>query len=64
MLEHLSVATAPVADGARLASVEEQILELLDPPLNLSKVPRTDGRTRLRALRSEHLSAAGEGSGE
>ena len=59
MFEHLSVATAPVSDGSRLGKIEVGILDLLDPPLNLMKVARTDGRKELRALRSAHLGTKG-----
>jgi hypothetical protein len=58
MHDHLSVATISV-DGARLGLIEDHLLARLDPPLNLDKVGRTDGRTRLRALRREHLGTVG-----
>jgi hypothetical protein len=56
MLEHLSVAIAPVATKSVIAPLEEDVLRRLDPPLNLTKVGWSPGRTRLRRLRGRHLS--------
>jgi hypothetical protein len=58
MLEHMSVATAPVLDGSRLGKIEDGILRQLDPPLNLMKVRSTPGRRTLRALRTLHMGVA------
>ena len=58
MLEHLSVAIAPVASKSVIASLEEEMLRRLDPPLNLTKVGWSPGRTQLRRLRGSHLTMA------
>ena len=49
MLEHLSVAIAPVATRSVIAPLEEEVLRRLDPPLNLTKVGWSPGRTRAPA---------------
>jgi hypothetical protein len=55
MLEHLSVSIVPVVERSNVALIEADLLGLLDPPLNLVKVANSLGRTRLRALRRQHL---------
>jgi len=52
MAAHLSVATYPVPDPTHLASLEGDVLELLDPPLNLMGMSGSPLRQRLTALRS------------
>jgi hypothetical protein len=53
MLEHLSVAIAPVDDRAAIDGIESHVLDALDPPLNLNKVASTPSRKRLRELRRQ-----------
>ncbi len=55
MLEHLSVSVVPVVERANVATIETDVLDHLDPPLNLVNVANSPGRTRLRALRRRHL---------
>ena len=52
MHAHLRVATIGVTDRAALAVIEEGVLELLDPPLNLMGMPRTPLRIELSRRRS------------
>ena len=54
MHEHLRVIPVPVGDGDSLDALETEVLAALDPPLNLSKMPRTAVRSRLTELRREH----------
>ena len=49
--KHLSVAIVPIEDRLTLASVEDRVLEIIDPPLNLMGMGPSPVRTRLRALR-------------
>ncbi len=49
--EHLKVSIAPYADRDSLEELEKQLLEALDPPLNLQGMPSTPIRTRLSQLR-------------
>lgn len=51
MLEHLSVTAVPVRDGARLAAIEADVLELLRPPFNLSGMESTTLREALAEAR-------------
>lgn len=51
MQDHLSLSTIPCLDRTDLANLEEEVLGLLDPPLNLMGMPRTPARLRLTALR-------------
>ena len=50
--DHLRVAMVSLDDRGALKSVEQQVLNTLDPPLNLSGVPKTVLRQRLSGLRS------------
>ncbi len=52
MSEHLQVAVAPVAERSRLASLEAEVLLVLDPPLNLQGMAPTPWRETLSRLRS------------
>lgn len=54
MHAHLRVITLPVADADTLGKLESAVLEELDPPLNLSKVAKTDIRRRLSELRRQY----------
>lgn len=56
MHEHLRVVAVPLDDPDTLDALETTILRQLDPPLNLSKVPKTALRARLSALRSHYTS--------
>ncbi len=51
MARHLNVAVHPYDDRDTLADLEEAVLELLDPPLNLKHMPPTPVRKRLTQLR-------------
>jgi hypothetical protein len=53
--EHLSVSIAPIPDVAVLDEIETTVLRVLDPPLNLNKVPQTEVRRRISALRRNLL---------
>ena len=53
MREHLDVAVAEVEDRSILGGLETEALLLLDPPLNLQKMPPTTIRQRLSQRRSE-----------
>jgi hypothetical protein len=55
MIEHLSVTAIPIGELSNIPMIEADVLEHLDPPLNLNKVGRTPSRTKLRALRRQHL---------
>jgi hypothetical protein len=48
---HLHVAIVPYDDRDRLKQVEEEILAILDPPLNLAGRPSTGSRVQLTGLR-------------
>ena len=54
MHDHLRVITIPVEDVDSLDRLESEILAELDPPLNLAKVPKTQLRMTLSALRKKH----------
>ncbi len=56
MLEHLSVATVPVTDRSKLWLITADLVDFLDPVLNLTNRPNTPGRKRLRDLRRRHFS--------
>jgi len=49
--EHLRVAIVPYHDRDSLGRIESEVLDLLDPPLNLDGRPPTDSRTLLSRLR-------------
>ena len=49
--EHLSVSIAPIPDMTVLDEIETTVLRVLDPPLNLNKVPETEVRRRISGLR-------------
>ena len=51
MSEHLRVLAVPVGDADALDQLETRVLDALDPPLNLAKMPRTHVRARLTDLR-------------
>jgi hypothetical protein len=56
MHAHLSVAVVPFRDVSNVPRIEADLLDNLDPPLNLNRgLCRTPGRKRLRALRSRNL---------
>jgi hypothetical protein len=56
MHAHLSVTVVPFSDGTNLARIEADLLDNLDPPLNLNRgLCPTPGRKRLRALRRRNL---------
>lgn len=48
---HLQVAVCPVDDPDHLIQIEEKMLEILDPPLNLDSSPSNALRARLTVLR-------------
>lgn len=52
MRDHLRVIAVPVHDADALDDLETAVLEALDPPLNLAKMPKTAVRRRLSQLRS------------
>lgn len=62
MSTHLSVITVPVPDVQRLKELETTVLSDLDPPFNLTKVPQTDLRKRLRMLRKQYAGVGGTGA--
>lgn len=51
--QHLMVATHAFPDPNPLADLEHQVLDRLDPPLNLDGRPASNVRARLRRLRAE-----------
>lgn len=51
MSEHLRVIAAPIADPDVLGDVEHQVLQRLDPPLNLKGMPQSLARTELKRAR-------------
>lgn len=51
MHEHLRLIAVPVDDADTLGDVETEVLQQLDPPLNLDKVARNALRIQLSALR-------------
>ena len=63
MREHLEVAVYPFANRDVLKSLEDAVIAVLDPPLNLDGMPPTPLRARLSELRSKlGVSAAGPAS--
>ena len=52
MREHLEVSVAGIEDRREVDRLETEVLLLLDPPLNLQKMPPTDVRKRVSELRS------------
>lgn len=52
MLAHMRVVPAITADGASLGDLERQVVQALQPPLNLDHVGPTPARERLRQLRA------------
>jgi hypothetical protein len=56
MGEHLRVVLVPYADADGLGQMEKDVLERLDPPLNLMGMPKTELRQRLSRLRSRYSS--------
>jgi hypothetical protein len=54
MHAHLRVVTVPADDADSLDSVETDILAVLNPPLNLSKMAATDARRELTGLRRKY----------
>ncbi len=56
MHAHLSVIVVPFTDASNVARVEADLLDYLDPPLNLNRgLCPTPGRKRLRTLRRRNL---------
>ena len=53
MHRHLHVVAVPVENAAVMDALETEVLAALDPPLNLSKRPKTRLRLRLTELRRE-----------
>ncbi len=51
--EHLRVTAVPVPDPDALTSIEDRVLAVLDPPLNLDGRPWTPLRQRLSELRAQ-----------
>ncbi|HHQ47482.1 MAG TPA: hypothetical protein ENK19_01185 [Acidobacteria bacterium] len=51
MERHLSVVAAPYDDADRLQELDKELLQLIDPPLNLNNVDPTPLRVRVRELR-------------
>lgn len=60
MHAHLRVIPIPVADADTLGDLETEILDELDPPLNLAKVAKTALRGRLSALQKQYGGASVE----
>jgi hypothetical protein len=54
MGEHLRVVLVPYADADGLGQMEKDVLELLDPPLNLMGMSKTELRRALTRLRSTY----------
>jgi hypothetical protein len=54
MHQHLRVVTIPVQDADALNELETEVLQRLDPPLNLDKVEKNVLRRRLSELRRQH----------
>ena len=51
MHEHLRVLPLAHADADSLGDLEDRVLEILDPPLNLQGRPTNELRSRLKELR-------------
>lgn len=54
MHDHLRLIAVPVADADTLGGVETEVLSVLNPPLNLDKVPKDPRRQRLTDLRKRY----------
>jgi hypothetical protein len=54
MGEHLRVVLVPYAGADGLGQMEKDVLERLDPPLNLMGMPKTELRAALTRLRSTY----------
>lgn len=54
MHHHLRVVTIPVQDADALNELETEVLQRLNPPLNLDKVEKNALRRRLSQLRRQH----------
>ena len=54
MHEHLRLIAVPVDDADTLGDVETEVLQQLDPPLNLDKVAPNALRIQLSALRKKY----------
>ena len=57
MTEHLRVVAVPYPDADTLGELEDDVLEAIDPPLNLKGMARTPIRQRLTELRRPHSRA-------
>lgn len=53
MLDHLSVSAWALDDRSTVDAIETQVLVILNPPLNLAKLPATPTRAALSKARSE-----------
>jgi hypothetical protein len=51
MYGRLRVVPVPISDGDMLNDLETKVLSALDPPLNLSKMPKSATRARITQLR-------------
>lgn len=51
MRSHLEIAVSPIENPKILATLEQQVIEMLDPPLNLRGMRRTPLRDRISGLR-------------
>jgi len=51
MKDHLRIVTFPFNDRDALGRLERDVLEQLDPPLNLQSMRLTPARRRLKELR-------------
>ncbi len=56
MKRHLRVVAEPHPDADALGRLEETVLDVLDPPLNLKGMQKTAVRRQLTALRKRHTS--------
>jgi hypothetical protein len=54
MHDHLRVIAVPIDDADALDRLETGVLAVLDPPLNLAKMPKSALRARLTELRKVH----------
>lgn len=59
--DHMRVVATPYDDRDTLGRIEKEVLEVLDPPLNLQGMRQTELRRRLRDLRSAVTRDAGVG---
>lgn len=62
MHRHLRVRVLPVSDADSLGALESEVLLILNPPLNLDKVEKTDVRRALSVLRKRYGRSRGSGS--